>query len=190
LISEFLLSDATCLCTGTGAGPCNPLASGIRSIIDKTNSLFNTAYNASSVALTIWDIQGSPVGKTCATQVELIDIAPGLTPDIDSTRSAWAQSALLWSVVESGDLLAAEDLRSFIAKSNFTSLVQSGRMSIESSPASYQKLSAGYLFDFDKMTITTPDVKWASTNPSEAQQAHVSTLMGGILDKFYTLSTG
>ena len=160
-------------------------------MVNQTNSFFDTSINATSVALILWDTQGTSVGKTCASQASLVDTAPGLTKDIDATRTAWAQSALLWSLLHSEDLIEVEALRSFIANSDFVTLGRGERLSSEPSLSQYQKLSSGYIFDFDKMTVTAPEVKWvAITHPKEAQQAQVSTLMAGVLDKFYTSSSG
>ncbi|KAG8966640.1 hypothetical protein FRC03_011587 [Tulasnella sp. 419] len=182
--------DATCVCTSNSAAQCNPLAQSILSMIPTTNNLFNTTFTPSSVALSFWDIEGTPVGGNCASQALMIDTSStNKTTTIDSVRSTWARSAVLFSLIKSEDAISSEDLRKFAASLDYSNLLPkgTGRSEDTSLTGGFQRLSAGFVYDFDKMTVTAPPVTWKDyAKPSEAQTVQVGSDMEKALDRMYT----
>ncbi|KAG8905704.1 hypothetical protein FRB99_008418 [Tulasnella sp. 403] len=172
--------DATCVCTSSGA-VCNPLAVAVRDIIQQTNSLINTAYTPASVALTMWDIQGSPVGGNCLQQAILLDVNP---VNADDKHAKWTKSAVLWAVLQSQDLNAALQLRQYVNKLNFAS---GSNPPGTSGLKPFQIESSGLILDFQQMTIVAPPVTWrGDASPSDAQISSMTSALETVLDRFYT----
>ncbi|KAG9017508.1 hypothetical protein FRB90_001017 [Tulasnella sp. 427] len=170
--------DATCICTTPGV-VCNPLAKSLSDALPNTNTAMKTNYTAQSVALTLWDMQGSAVGGNCAQQALLLDISPS---HADDAHLQWARSAVLWSALQSEDVAASVDLRKFVSALDY-SKVNDGTAD------QFQKLTSGFLFDFAGMTVTPPSLTWrAAVSPSDAQTGQVSQSMESVLDQFYTSS--
>ncbi|KAG8976237.1 hypothetical protein FRC05_004487 [Tulasnella sp. 425] len=185
-------TDATCICTTPGA-LCNPLAKSISDALPSTNNAMKTNYTTQSVALTLWDMQGSPVGGNCAQQAVLLDINPS---HADDTHLQWARSAVLWSALQSEDGTASAELREFVTALDYSKTDQSDSSSNQTTLATdqgsvgpFQKLSSGFLFDFAQMAVTAPSLTWrAAVAPSDAETGQVSESMEGVLDRFYTSS--
>ncbi|KAG8850568.1 hypothetical protein FRB96_009659 [Tulasnella sp. 330] len=179
---EMCNIDATCTCASTGS-VCNPLAVAVADIIPKTNALLNTTYTATSVALIMWDIQGAPAGGNCAQQANLLAVDP---KNADIAHSTWATAAVLYSALQSEDLVAAEALRAFVNSLDFSSVSSNDTVRARS-VATFQKLSSGFIFDFQAMTITAPPLTWrADANPSSEDVAQISSSLEAVLDRFAT----
>lgn len=154
-----------------------------------------TNYTTQSVALSLWDMQGSPVGGNCAQQAVLLDINPS---HADDTHLQWARSAVLWSALQSEDGAASAELRKFVTALDYSKMDESGSSSNQTTLATdqgsvgpFQKLSSGFLFDFAQMAVTAPSLTWrAAAVPSDAETGQVSQSMEGVLDRFYTSSNG
>lgn len=143
-----------------------------------------TNYTAQSVALTLWDMQGSPVGGNCAQQAILLDVNPS---HADDAHLQWARSAVLWSALQSEDVTASADLRSFVTALDYSKKDESNQTSL----GPFQTLSSGFLFDFSEMTVTPPSVTWrTAVSPSDTETSQVSQSMESVLDRFYTYSNG
>ncbi|KAG8902208.1 hypothetical protein FRC00_000542 [Tulasnella sp. 408] len=178
--------DATCICTTPGA-VCNPLAKSISDALPSTNNAMKTNYTTQSVALTLWDMQGSPVGGNCAQQAILLDINPS---HADDTHLQWARSAVLWSALQSGDTAASAELRKFVSALDYNKMGDSAGVTDQGSLGSFQTLASGFLFDFAQMAVSAPSLAWrAAVAPSDAQTGQVSESMESVLDRFYTSSS-
>ncbi|KAG9011676.1 hypothetical protein FRB93_002737 [Tulasnella sp. JGI-2019a] len=175
--------DATCSCA-TASSICNPLAVAIANVIPKANALLNTSYTATSVALTIWDMQGTPVGGNCAQQAALLDIEP---KNADTTHLTWASAAVLYSALQSEDLIAAQALRAFVTSLDFSTASSNSTIKMRSASQTFQKLSSGFIFDFEAMTITAPPLTWkVDASPSSEDVAQVPSSLEAVLDRFTT----
>lgn len=147
-----------------------------------------TNYTTQSVALTLWDMQGSPVGGNCAQQAILLDINPS---HADDTHLQWARSAVLWSALQSEDVAASAELRKFVSALDYSKMDDSTGVTGQGALGPFQTLASGFLFDFAQMAVTAPSLAWrAAVAPSDAQTGQVSESMESVLDRFYTSSSG
>ncbi|QRV83641.1 Zinc finger protein GLI2 [Ceratobasidium sp. AG-Ba] len=181
--------DATCSCTSDQAGLCNPLANAITELIEPVNRFFNPspAFTRASVALSLWEIQGSPLpGANCANQANLIDVGPALssseTGSLAANRTQFARSALLWTLVMSMDVNGTARMQKFIQDLDF-GLYDS------STAGEYMFGAAGFQVDFGTLTVSQPAVSWQSAGrPSDEQVGLVSGEMKAALDRVYTFA--
>ncbi|QRW05972.1 Zinc finger protein GLI2 [Ceratobasidium sp. AG-Ba] len=181
--------DATCSCTSNQAGLCNPLANAINELIEPVNRFFNPspAFTRASVALSLWEIQGSPLpGANCANQANLIDVGPALssseTGSLAANRTQFARSALLWTLVMSMDVNGTARMQKFIQDLDF-GLYDS------STAGEYMFGAAGFQVDFGTLTVSQPAVSWQSAGrPSDEQVGLVSGEMKAALDRVYTFA--
>ena len=178
-------TDATCVCTGTGA-VCSPIAVAIRDQLSHTNQLMNASFAPASVAFNMWDMLGAPINGKCTKQALIIDLAP---QNADNAHSQWATSAVLWSALQSGDLAANEVLKEFVNNLDYNQDISANSRAARAT--SFQATSSGFVLDFDKLTVTAPAVSWRDdAQPTSAQLAQVSSGMESILDGFATSASG
>ncbi|KAG8743672.1 hypothetical protein FRC11_013770, partial [Ceratobasidium sp. 423] len=187
--------DATCTCTSRLAGQCNPLAQALVELVEPVNRLFDPspAFTPSSVALSLWEIQGSPLpGANCANQAELVDVGPALSftqqGSVSANRTEFARSALLWTLVMSMDPNTTANMQLFVKQLDFTKLDGSGASSTVWGEFLFGV--TGYQIDFAKMTVSQPAVTWqGSGKPSADQVALVGNAARKALDRVYTYAS-
>ncbi|KAG9091673.1 hypothetical protein FS749_016363, partial [Ceratobasidium sp. UAMH 11750] len=180
--------DASCVCTSSLAGQCNPLANSVASLIDPVNRFFNPspAFTPASVALSLWELQGSPLpGANCANQADLIDVGPALG-DSGANRTEFARSALLWTLVMSMDVNGTARMQDFVQGLDFSLLDGPGAQSVA---GQFRFGAAGYQVDFDALTVSQPVVSWIGAGkPSDEQVGLVSERLKAALDRVYTFA--
>jgi len=185
-----VLLDATCICTSSLPGQCGQLANGLVQLIPIVNKLFSTALTPTSLSTAIWMAQGAPIGNNCAPQVLLVDVSPGLNPVTSPGRAQWAQSALLWNLVQSQDLPTAGKMRTFISNAPWNHLNETDGP-ISDPSAKFQISASGFVFDFAAQTVSQPAVSFASNGqPTSAQLAQVGSTAQNVLDRMYSYALG
>ncbi|CAE6537899.1 unnamed protein product [Rhizoctonia solani] len=188
--------DATCACTSSLA-QCNPLAQALVDLVGPVNRIFDPspAFTPSSVALSLWEIQGNPVpGGNCASQAHWVDVGPALssrdqgTGTVSANRTEFARSALLWTLVMSMDLNTTANMQQFIKQLDFSKLDSvSGSSSVL---GEFLFGVTGYQVDFARMTVSQSVVTWQqSGQPSADQVALVGPEARKALDRVYTFAS-
>ena len=133
--------------------------------------------------------QVSGLSSDCAAQAQLVDVSPALDPQTVPNRTAWAQSALLWSFVLSQNTSSVGSLRGFITKADWGSLSGDGPLGGQTS--NFATTQLGHVFDFAGQTIFEPPVSFVSDGqPSSSQLAEVSSIAHTSLDRMYTFASG
>lgn len=159
------------------------------------NRLFNPspAFTPASVALSIWELQGSPLqGANCANQADLIDVGPALTyterGTVSANRTEFARSALLWTLVMSMDTNGTARMQDFIQGLDFDLLDGPTSATVA---GEFLFGAAGYQVDFGKLTVSQPAVTWVGAGrPDDAQVGLVSGDLRSALDRVYTFAAG
>lgn len=169
------------------AGTCDPVAQALVDLVPPANGLFGMNLTANTLALALWDIQGSPSGN-CASQAVLVDVAPALNQTTSPNRTQWARTAILYNLVRTYDLNSTATLRSFVAHTDFSSL-QDSPVSNDSLSISTQ--SAGFVFDFAAMTFSPTSVEWVdNSGVDQTQHNRVGFFADRVLDRMYSFATG
>jgi hypothetical protein len=188
LTSSYLHVDATCVCTSSTSNGCTKLAQNLVTLTPTLNTLFSTNISTDDVATALWLAQGSPTGKNCASQAVLVDVASGLDANAAPNRTAWAQSALLWSTVRSQNLAAVETMRKFVVDAKWSSVSQDGPVQ---GSKDFQITTLGYTFDFAAQTVIAPQAKFEDVSQaSKDQLSRVNNVAQSALDQLYTQSIG
>jgi hypothetical protein len=177
--------DATCVCTSSLPSQCNQLAQSLVDLTPTLNNFFGMNFSTSDISTAIWIAQGPPTGTNCASQANLIDVGSALNSQTFPNRTQWAQSALLWNLVRSQDLVAVSTMQKFVAKAPWQSLGSADR---PAAPSPKFTISAsGYAFDFGAQAVTQPSVSFVSNGQAtSAQLAQVSSSIVTVLDRMYT----
>jgi hypothetical protein len=153
------------------------------------NTLFHTNFSANGISTGIWETQGAPIGVNCASQAQLIDVEPALDFKNVPNRTTWAQSALLWNLVESQDLIAIGKMRSFIRSAPWHELGNTDGP-VPTSPSFTLSIS-GFVFDFAAQTVSEPSVSFISSgSPTSGQAAQVGGVAQAALDRMYSFALG
>lgn len=182
--------DAACTCVSTVSGQCKQLALSLVSLVPVMNAALACNYTTDDVSTYIWEIQGSPIGNTCAEQVSLIDVAPALDSSVSPNRTQWAQAALLWDVIRSENLTGNANMRAFIQNANWRSLTPLDGPTTNSA-SEFTFHSTGYDFNFAEQTVKAPPASFVSAGqPSEAQIGRVNYVASAALDRMYTYAVG
>lgn len=183
------VSDATCVCTSTIAGQCNQVAQSLVDLVPTLNAQFGADYTPASLATSIWQAQGAP-GDDCSKQALLVDVAPGLNATTASNRAKWAQAALLWNLVQSGNLADVAQLQEFVVKAPWNSLGSSDGPTSDSS-SRFTTTVSGFQFNFAGQTVTPPSVTFVDVGqPSQEQIGRTNGVSRAALDRMYTFASG
>ncbi|KAI0271388.1 hypothetical protein BC834DRAFT_818152 [Gloeopeniophorella convolvens] len=178
--------DSTCVCTST-AGQCNPLAQSLITLIPIVNGQFGANFTPAGVANAMFSSQDSALGDDCAAQARMVDVSPALDSQRAPNRTEWAQSALLWTFVQSQNTTSVGKLRDFVSKAKWTSLSGDGPVTGHSE---FSTTQLGYTFDFAAQTTTEPNVSFVTDGqPSNSQLAEVSSTARGALDRMYAFAS-
>jgi len=130
----------------------------------------------------IWLAQGDVPGSNCASQSLLVDVAPALNSRTLPNVTQWAQTALLWNLIESQDIQATKRLQDFIQKAPWNLFSQSVQ-------PLFSVLASGYIFNFVTQEVTPPKVSFVSQNqPPSAQLAQVGPVAHSALDRMYSFA--
>lgn len=178
--------NSTCVCTLSTR--CDGLAKNIVDLIPQLNGAFSINMTANSVYNNIWLAQGSTTGSNCASQSLLVDVGKNLDQQTFPNRTHWAQTSLLWNVVQSQDLQASTELRTFVQNAPWQLLQASdGPLSINSSK--FTTTVSGFTFNFATQTISQPPVSFITQGqPTNAQVAQVGSVAGSTLDRMYSFA--
>jgi hypothetical protein len=154
------------------------------------NRLFSTNVTVNSLSNALWVSQGTPNGDNCASQSVLVDVAPALEPNKFRNRTQWAQSALLWNLVQSQDLVAVAKMQKFVVNAAWGALGDSdGPVSNDAS--AFSITSSGFVFNFATQTVTNPNVSFVNNGqPTSSQIAQVGTIAMSALDRMYSYALG
>jgi hypothetical protein len=191
-IGQFftLALDATCVCTSSLPSQCDALAQNVIDLIPTLNSFFSVNYTASSLAAAIWEVQGALPSDQCTHQAVLVDVAPALDSSKAPNRTEWAQSALLWNLVQSQNMTALLDMQKFISKAPWSELAQADGP-VSNPPSVFSLSESGYIFDFAAQTVIQPTISFVSNGqPSSAQIAQVGSTASSALDRMYSFALG
>lgn len=186
----ILAVDATCVCTSSLPGQCDALAQNVITLIPVLNNFFNASYTPNSLAAAVWEVQGAPLASQCTNQALLVDVAPALDLSKVPNRTEWAQSAMLWNLVQSQNMTALLDMQNFILKAPWSELAQADGP-VSNPPSRFSLLESGFIFDFAAQTVTQPTVSFVSNGqPSSAQTAQVGSTASAALDRMYSFALG
>ncbi|KAG6849871.1 hypothetical protein H0H93_004220 [Arthromyces matolae] len=165
------LAGATC-----NLRQCDALAQNIIDLVPKMNSLFSLNLTSNDIYNSIWLAQGSVAGN-CAPQSVLVDVAPSLTPQVSNDATQWAQTALLWNVVESQNLTATATLKKFIQSAPWATLNTTNNTSL------FSILVSGFIFDFAAQEVRQPSVSFVTVGqPTAAQLSQIGSTAQSALD--------
>ncbi|KAG8759139.1 hypothetical protein FRC14_006612, partial [Serendipita sp. 396] len=180
--------NATCICTSTAPGQCAPVAQSLLDLLPSTNEFFSMNITEATLALTLWDLQGQQMGS-CATQAQLVDVAPALNQSSYPKRTKWARSAILYNLVQSYDLASTAALRQSVASADFHSLQGVDEpVSNDSSVIAFQ--ASGFVYDFASMTFAPSAMDWkTNSGASQVQISRVGFFADKALDRMYSFST-
>jgi hypothetical protein len=171
-------------------GQCGEVAQNLLSLLPSVNSLFNMNISSASLSTSIWQIQGTPPGNDCAPQAVLVDVSPALNPANSPNRTEWAQSALLWTLVQSQNLTALAQLRDSVRKAPWNSLPSIDGPTPDLS-AKFQVLNSGFIFDFATQSVTQPNISFVTDGqPTSAQVSEVGNVAQAALDRMYSYAHG
>lgn len=152
------------------------------------NALFAANFTSNMVATALWQAQGDPVGRDCASQAALVDVAPTLDASTSPNRTAWAQAAMLWTLVRSQNLTAAAQMRRFVQKAPWSS---AGSADGPFSGEGFTTRVLGYDFDFAVQRVVEPTVLFAQDGQPSAEQAgRVGNSALTALDRMYSYASG
>ncbi|KAJ8521446.1 hypothetical protein ONZ45_g1857 [Pleurotus djamor] len=177
--------DASCVCTDSSES-CLPLARHLVDMVPSLNENFKTNYTSRSLALSLFYALGSPSnGANCANQALQVDVAFSI-PSTQATRASWAQAALLWNLVESGDVEGNNRLRDFAVKAPWKELDSGG-----SDTSAFTIASSGFLFDFAEQTAAPQKTLSFddSTSLSSTQKSRVGGVAQNALGRMYTFAS-
>jgi hypothetical protein len=156
------------------------------------NALFAVNFSTAAVATALWEAQGQPVGGTCAAQAVLVDVGAALDPAQSPNRTAWAQSALLWSAVRGQNASAVVQLRKFVNRAPWDKAAAvDGPLAEGDAGAAYVTGALGWTFDFGAQRVSAPAVRFAADGqPSSEQLGRVGSAALTALDRMYSYASG
>ncbi len=187
---SFILSDATCVCTSSISGRCDGLAQNIVDLTPTMNTLFSTNYSLAGVYNSIWIAKGSPVGRDCSSQSNLVDVGAAISSDNSPNRTTWAQAALLWDLVQSQDSDAVQTLKSFVADAPWSN-VEHTDGPVPDDDGSFSVSASGFIFNFANQSVGQDPVSFAvNGQPSQEQIGRVGDVALPSLDRMYAFALG
>lgn len=152
------------------------------------NTLFASNFTTAAVATALWQAQGDPVGNDCALQAAQVDVAPALDAAQSPNRTAWAQAAVLWTLVNSQNVTATAQMRKFVARAPWTS---ASAVDGPFAGTGFVTRVLGYDFDFAAQRVVEPSVSFVDDGqPSNEQSSRVVNSALTALDRMYTFASG
>ncbi|KAL1737947.1 hypothetical protein HDZ31DRAFT_78751, partial [Schizophyllum fasciatum] len=177
--------DATCECTATSG--CNGLAKEIVKLTPLVNDVFQTDFTPATVFNSFWIALGRSSSESCAAQAIVLDVASGLDPVTASNRTSWAQTAILWNLVQSQDAAATQELKDFVNGADWNSLSDSDGPLRDSDYGTFSTTMSGFTFNFARQEVTQPSVSFISNAQPTTQQANKANADAkATLDRMYS----
>lgn len=189
LTGEGCNLNATCICTNSGSSRCDALASSLIDLSSTMNQVFSTNYTASGIFRAVWTAQGSPSASECAAQAILVDVPPlSGSPN----RTLFAQSALLWNLVQTQDVDSTEALRKFVVGAPWASIgTPDGPADPSTDTSRFTTTAQGFQFNFGRQEVTQPPVAFITQGqPNQDQISRVSQTSRNYLDRMYSFAFG
>ncbi|KAH8099433.1 hypothetical protein BXZ70DRAFT_894922 [Cristinia sonorae] len=179
--------NATCVCTTTTSGQCSNLAQNLVDLVPTLNSLFHSNFTPATLSKAVWLAQGNP-GSSCASQAQIVDVAPALDQGISPNRTQWAQTALLWDFVQTSNLADVQTLQKFVLSAPWSKLAEFDGPTPDPS-SSFTTRVSGFDFNFAAQTVTAPPATFVDAGqPSSAQINQVDGTARSALDRMYTFA--
>ncbi|KNZ78850.1 hypothetical protein J132_09593 [Termitomyces sp. J132] len=173
--------NSTCICTSTQSGHCDPLPQNIIDLVPSLNRVFLSNRTSNDVYNNIRLTQSS---ANCASQSVLVDVAPALTSQISENVTRWAQTALLWNMIESQNLTANAALQKFIQTAPWHALNTTGEASL------FTIMESGFIFDFAALEVREPNVSFVVMGqPAAAQLSQTGSTARSALDRMYSFAS-
>ncbi|KAF9044811.1 hypothetical protein BDZ89DRAFT_1127842 [Hymenopellis radicata] len=180
--------NATCVCTSSTSGRCDGLAQNIVDLTPTMNTLFSTNYSLAGVYNSIWIMKGSPAGRDCSSQSNLVDVGAALSSDNSPNRTTWAEAALLWDLVQSQDSDAVQTLKSFVAGAPW-SKVEHTDGPVPDDDGSFSVSASGFIFNFANQSVGQDPVSFAvNGQPSQEQIGRVGDVALPSLNRMYAFA--
>jgi hypothetical protein len=177
------------VCPSSSSDIC--IAQNLVTLTPIVNQLFDSNFTIHSIASALLFTQGAPLNGNCAYQAMLVDVGGSLSSSTYPNRTTWAQSALLWQLVQSSNLSSVDQLQTFVNQADFTPLGGDGPVRSQSSSSTYNITSLGFNFDFAAQTVMPLAVSWEIVGqPSMAQLSEVNAVSGVALDRMYSYAVG
>ncbi|KAF8642249.1 hypothetical protein AX16_009524 [Volvariella volvacea WC 439] len=181
--------DASCVCTSTVPGRCNSLAKSLVDLVPTANQLLDTNLTTTNIYDSIWFAQGAITGTNCASQAVLVDVAPALDVSVSPNRTAWAQSALLWTLAQSQDLATTRRLKDFVQQAPWNQLSEKDGP-VSDAGSSFSITQSNFIYDFASQTILPINVSFIDQGePTNAQIAQVNEISQQALDRMYSYAS-
>ncbi|KAJ3525497.1 hypothetical protein NM688_g8395 [Phlebia brevispora] len=179
--------NATCICTTTiVSGQCKQLAQSLLDLVPSLNTIFDANMSATALSTALWEAQGTVLGSNCASQAELVDVGSALNPSASPNRTLWAQSALLWNLVQSENVTATTEMQQFVQSAPWSSLSAVDGPAVDSA-GQFSTDVLGYQFDFAAQTVTPASATFEGAGqPSSGQLSEVNSVAEAVLDRMYT----
>ncbi|VDC01843.1 unnamed protein product [Peniophora sp. CBMAI 1063] len=177
--------DATCVCTSSSSSSCNAVAASLVNLLPTVNDIFAANMTSSDVSTSMTAAFGSVAHNDCSQQALVLDVSPVLGSSTPN-RTAWAQAALMWSMVLSQSDSDVGTLRDFVRDADW-SAIENVDGPITSKGATYQTTQLGFAFDFAAQTVSEPGTTFSDDGePSSEQLAKTDSTTQAALDKVYT----
>ncbi|THV04843.1 hypothetical protein K435DRAFT_961576 [Dendrothele bispora CBS 962.96] len=181
---------ATCICTSDSScqSQSQSIAKSIIDIVPTMNELFSTEYSNASVYSSLWFAVGSPTGDSCASQALLIDVGPALSSAKHPNRTRWAQTALLWNIVQSQNTSATQQLQNFIKAAPW-SQIDSSDGPVDDQSSSFSISVSGFTFNFASQNVSPQSVEFVdSGQPTSDQISRVGNTALQTLNRMYSFA--
>ncbi|KZV77059.1 hypothetical protein PENSPDRAFT_568940 [Peniophora sp. CONT] len=177
--------DATCVCTSSSSSSCHAVAASLINLLPTVNDIFAANMTSSDVSTSMTAAFGSVAHNDCSNQALILDVSPALGSNTPN-RTAWAQAALMWSMVLSQSETDVGKLRDFVRDADWSSVANVDGP-ITSKGTQYQTTQLGFDFDFAAQTVSEPGVTFSDDGePSSEQLAKTDSTAQAALDKVYT----
>jgi hypothetical protein len=145
---------------------------------------------SASLSTAIWVAQGAPVENNCVPQALLVDVSEAINPQTLPNRTLWAQSAILWNLVQSQDISSVNMMRTFIINAPWGRLAGTDGIVLDDLNKFNLSVS-GFTFDFAAQTVSQPNITFISDGqPSSAQISQVDSTTQNVLDRMYSYALG
>lgn len=191
ILIPYPFTDATCVCTLSLPGQCAPLAQNLVTLVPAVNKNFGTNFTANSMSNALFQVQGAPSNNNCAYQAIVVDVGPALDPSQYPNRTQWAQSALLWNLVQSQDTTALSSMQTFLLNAPWSKLAPADGPVSSGDISAFNTTASGFIFNYALQTVSQPNATFVDNGqPSSAQMAQVGGAAQTVLNRMYSYALG
>lgn len=139
----------------------------------------------------LWFAQGSTGLKDCSEQSLLVDTGKGLNSGSYPNRTLWAQATLLWNVVQTQDMDAADTMQKFVQGRRWSDLGSNDGPTDANADSFTLTNVGGYTYNFAAQTITQPSTSFINQGqPLNSQISRAGAKATTALDRMYTFALG